>query len=382
MAHAETNPSAADRWFYCPGSVVLSRGMPRKESAHADEGTLAHSVAEALLTGKPVPAHPAEMDEHLSGYVQAVQSLCYGSDFKLHVEVKVQVTDEVWGTADAIIWCPSTRTLWVRDLKYGAGVGVEVGGNLQLKIYALAALLTMGYPADVVNVGIYQPRYNHPDGPSRSKDYDAVDLLEFHADLLEAVERVKEAEANEGFPDGEYWAARYLNPTTKGCRWCLAAPKCPKLQAMANETAAKVFAPELAYDPEQLSQTLDKLDLLEGWIKNCREFAYSEAEAGRTPPRYKLVEKRATRKWKDNVDYRDLLKALGTKDTRAIYKAPELLAVGDILKMCPGKNNDERALVLEPFVTKESSGHALVPESDKRPAVRLDAAAVFSEVSE
>jgi hypothetical protein len=36
--------------------------------------------------------------------------------------------------------------------------------------------------------------------------------------------------------------------------------------------------------------------------------------------------------------------------------------------------------VIEPFVIKESSGHALVPDSDKRPAVRVAAKDEFTAI--
>jgi hypothetical protein len=111
----------------------------------------------------------------------------------LHVEQRVAVSTEVYGTADAIVWQPAKKRLHVVDLKYGAGVAVNVIGNLQLKIYALAALLTMNYDAQEVVVTIVQPRCPHPDGPIRSATYDAVDLLEFFADLEDAVKRVEEA---------------------------------------------------------------------------------------------------------------------------------------------------------------------------------------------
>jgi hypothetical protein len=118
------------------------------------------------------------------------------------------------------------------------------------------------------------------------------------------------------------------------------------------------------------------LPILEGWIKNVREYAYEEAEKGNAIPGYKLVPKQANRKLKPGVEA-ELAKALGVTPIE-LYKTPELLGVTDIQKLAPGKNDKERAAVLEPFVTKESSGHTLVHESDKREAIRVDAKAIFS----
>ncbi len=360
----------------CPGSVVLSEGMPSKSSAHADEGTRAHEVAEALLRGgTPDGSVSVEMMEHVMVYVDHVLEL---GDFRgavQHVEVRVKATEQIWGTADAIVWAPETSTLFVRDLKYGAGESVEVVGNLQLKIYALAALLTMGYPARTVDVGIVQPRKPHSDGPVRTISFDAVDLLDFHADLLDAEARVLKARGEFAGTNLDAWAPKHLNPTEKGCHWCKAPPKCPAIHRRAQAVAKIAFAPSLPYDPLELSKVLDFLPILEGWIKNTREFAYSEAERGHVPPDYKLVDKVASRKW--NVTPGVVATALGVPVDK-VTKPLELLPVGEVEKLAPGKNKEARAQFLSSMVVKESSGHTLVHVSDKRDAVRVDAKAAFS----
>ncbi|CAB5144329.1 Protein of unknown function DUF2800 [uncultured Caudovirales phage] len=369
--HAKLSPSAAERWMTCPGSVVLSEGMPNKSSSFADEGTAAHAVAEALLLGKATKAD-IDVVDNVMVYVDHVQSL--GGEF--HAEQRVSVNAVVYGTADAVVWQPETAALHIVDLKYGAGEPVEVHGNLQLKIYALATLLTFKYPAHTVTSTIVQPRCPHSDGPVRSVTYDVVDLLDFHADLLDGIDRVESAK--ELTAHSADWQQVYLQPSEKGCRWCLAAPECPKLKSKAQELAKQVFAPSLPYDAKALSETLDFLPILEGWIKNTREFAYGEAEQGREVPNWKLVEKVANRKFKEGAA--DLLiKDFGLLPEQ-VFKPRDMLGVTEIQKLVPGKNDKLRAEALAPYVTKESSGHTLVHESDKRPAVKLDAASAFSSV--
>jgi hypothetical protein len=353
--------------------------MPEKSSPYAEEGTRAHAMAEKYLTNgatNPMEIPDVDMHNHVLVYVKHIAGL-ETAGAVLHVEVTVKVTDQTWGTADAIVWDPVSATLYVRDLKYGAGVAVSARGNLQLRIYALAALLAMKYPAKIVDVGIVQPRITDAEGCCiHSVEYDATDLIDFYQDVLEAQEAVRLASIVPASLHDESWQNAYLNPSEKACRWCLAAPKCPKVKAKAQELAKNVFAPTLAYNPKELAETLGWLDLFEGWIKNVRSFAYEEAEAGRVAPGFKLVEKRASRKWKADISVVELVKVIGVPDP---YKPAELLPVGDILKLCPGRNNDERSKVLEPFTVKESSGHTLVPDSDKREPVRLDAKAAFSE---
>ncbi len=380
----------------CWGSGFLSQGMPEKSSPYAAEGTLAHSYGEWRLRGETpstftFPNMDAKAVEDMKAnvgiYVNYINDLMKQPGAVLHVEQQVKITENCWGTSDATVWAPEAETLYINDLKYGAGIPVSVRGNLQLKLYGLGALLTCGYPAEVINVAIIQPRIQHEDGCVRSVDYDAVDLIEFHADVLAAEKKVMAANRDGesdmktyGYLTG-YWHDTYLHPTEKGCRFCLAAPKCPKLLKESKQLASQVFGPTTVYNPKELAETLDKLPLLEGWIKNVREFAYNEAEAGRVPPTYKLVEKRATRKWIDKVDPYALSKLVSVT-VEKVYKPSELLPVGDILKLCPGKNAEERAKVLEPFTVKESSGHTLVPDSDKREPVRLDAKAAFSTLEQ
>lgn len=363
--HAKLSPSAAERWMTCPGSVVLSEGMPQKESPFALEGTQAHALAEMLLRKEPFTADtPAGMLDNVMVYVDHIRGvLAEHPDAVLMVEQRVKVNAVVYGTADAVIWIPSKRLLMIVDLKYGAGVAVEVK-TLQLKIYALAALLTFGYPATSVASTIVQPRCPHTDGPIRTAVYDVVELVDFHADLEDAVGRVRTAqETNDILP--------YLTASDKGCRWCLGAPKCPLLRQKAQQLAKQAFAPGLPYDPKALAETLDFLPILEGWIKNTREFAYGEAEKGHDIPSYKLVEKRATRKWRDEGMAEAKVAALLGAEA---YEPASIKTPAAIEKLL---SKDQRGL-LDELCIKESSGHTLVHESDKRPAIKVDAASAFA----
>lgn len=383
--HAKLSPSAASRWMTCSGSVVLSEGMPEKSSAFAEEGTQAHALAEAMLRtiisgndGADVEVAqehlreaPEGMSEHVDVYVDHVCGLFAQPEAVALIEQRVHVNEDVYGTADAVVWQPDAHHLHIVDLKYGAGVPVEVHDNLQLRIYALAALLTFKYAAHQVTATIVQPRCPHSAGPVRSVTFDVVDLLDFHAELADAVRRVKYAQQ---FPSA---LGPWLKPTEKGCRRCLAAPKCPAIKSKAQAMAKQVFAPGLPYDPLELARTLDFLPIVEGWIKNTREFAYAEAERGHDIPDYKLVDKDAKAKWKSGIA-EELAKLLGVPIDDLYEEGPKpLKGIGDITKLAPGKNDKERRKVLDPFVVKESSGHTLVHTSDKRPAIKVDAKSAF-----
>lgn len=391
--HSKLPPSGAERWMTCPGSVVLSEGMPESGSEYADEGTRAHAYAQKWLllhfaqhgsAPTPSPGEETEIHKHVKIYVEECIRV---KGPKVFVEKQVAVNESVYGTADFITWHPDTHTLYVRDLKYGAGVVVNVERNVQLRIYALATLLTMKLPARTISIGIVQPRYDHPDGFIRSIDFDVVDLMDLHADVLDAVGRAALAETAKG---SKGWEDNFLKPSEKGCRWCAASPKCPAIKNRAQALAKQVFGEVLppatkpAYNPLELARALDFMPILEAWIKNTREFAYGEAEKGIEIPDYKLVDKQAIRKWKDETARADvspqLVKALGCSPFE-IWQQPTLIGIGDAEKLAPGKNAKERAAVLEPFVEKKSSGHTLVHVSDKRDPVRIDAKAAFGEVT-
>ena len=48
-AHAILGPSSAKRWLTCTPSAALEATFPPTSSKFADEGTLAHRLAEMLL---------------------------------------------------------------------------------------------------------------------------------------------------------------------------------------------------------------------------------------------------------------------------------------------------------------------------------------------
>ncbi|ASN73066.1 PD-(D/E)XK nuclease superfamily protein [Ralstonia phage DU_RP_II] len=293
--------------------------------------------------------------------------------FHLH-----ELHSDLFGTSDAIVWQPHLERLSVIDLKYGAGVPVEVEDNPQLQYYALGALLAnKQWKPREVEVVIVQPRCPHPDGPVRTQVLQVVDLLDFAADLVEAVKRTEEASAAylcaDSGPLEAQWQRMYLEPGDH-CRFCPAAAICPAQKNKAQQLAKQAFAPGLPYDAKQLAETLEWLPVLEAWIKNTREFAYAEAEKGHDIPRHKLVEKRATRKWRElsAVDITRLEIAVGGE----VYDEPSLKSPAAIEKLLP---KDQRK-ILDDLCIKESSGHTLVHESDRREAIKVDARSAFSEV--
>ncbi|UOF83058.1 hypothetical protein [Caudoviricetes sp.] len=352
-AHSKIGASSMHRWSNCPGSVKLCQGIKSSSSSYAEEGTRAHEVAAAILENIPFKNVDPEMLGNVDVYVNAVvadwnEATADGSE--MLVEHKFDLSTlypGLFGTADCVIYDAGKELLRVYDLKYGAGIAVEVFENEQLMYYALGALLTTNFKVKDVELVIAQPRCPHPDGPIRRWCFNSLLLIDFSVDLVHAAEAT--ANSNAPLVPGDW------------CRFCPAAGICPTLHDNALILAKEEFAPAYSYDPEKLSKTLVWLPILESWIKNVRNFAYQEAIHGRIPPDWKIVDTRASRRWKDKeTALSNLVDVLGIDEEEIFNKT--LKSPAQIEKLLP----KEKQKLLNEFVIKESSGSTLVPAKDKR----------------
>jgi hypothetical protein len=292
--------------------------------------------------------------------VQRPDGLIVWFEKKFHLE---EIHPLLYGTADCVIYDPKKKILRVIDYKHGKGKLVEVLRNVQLMYYALGAFYTLELPVQLVEITIVQPRAFHPDGPIRSYTFDVVELLEFREDLLEAARRTELEDAP--LVPGEH------------CRWCPAKALCPALVKQANEIAKEEFREGLPYDPQRLGEILQVLPALEAYVSGVKEFAYAEAMRGREIPGWKLVEKRATRKWVGESQAKEALREiLGPKEMEACYEI-SLKSAPQIERLLGKKKFKE----LEPVVVSVSSGMALVPDRDPRPTAACVAADVFDDVT-
>ncbi len=373
--HAKLSASSAERWLTCPGSVALSEGLPNVSTFYAAQGTAAHYIAaEEQRSGRMdampwfgqtawVEGHEIKLDAEL---IEAVQEfLDYLKENErtgdvAYVEqsftpaMQKLLDKEFGGSTDRVMYRAEEKLLRVYDYKHGAGVPVDVDENKQLKYYALGALLTNPqWVVEDVELVIAQPRCEHSQGRIRGYKFKAFDLLEYAADLIEG------ANATRG-------PLAPLKPSTKACKFCPAnaARKC---SAIEQETQAIVQAAfgELAierYSPAQIAEFLTKAPLVEQQISAVREFAYQQAlHHGVDFPGWKLVEKRATRHWRDEDAARE---AFG--NLPGALTAPEIRSPAQIEKLVGKKKFGAHAAEL---VEKKSSGYTLTPVEDNRPAI-------------
>lgn len=422
--HAKLSPSSSKRWQMCPGSIRLSEGIPNTSSVFADEGSAAHALADHCMAlgfdadrfagmyvnldakqpndkfaPEPARNRSFEIDDEMVDSVQQYLDLCRGIASGTDVEWEVEqwlslehlgVEGLDGGTGDFVAYTPASMTLDVCDFKYGRGVAVDPKENSQALCYALGAVRKYhNRGIKKLRLTIVQPRCGGD--PVRTWEADVVDLLDFETDLIEAAKKTVEAASNYqeiGVTDSqEAWEHAYLNPGPH-CKFCPAAPTCPARRdaalAIAQAEFSAVGEMELpvvtSLPPEQLAKILAEIDQIDDWSRRVKEYAHAEATHGRCPPGFKLVAKRATRRWKDEDDARRALAFNYSIADADMLTEPELKTPAQIEPLLPGKNKAARANMLSDLVSKESSGTVLAPEHDPRPAVRADASE-FGEVT-
>ena len=369
--HSRYAASAASRWLACPGSVLLVTKSPEQaESKYAKEGTLAHACLEAMLVSQASSIekiekawghiYPKEMIGHcwsayreiLSRKKPSAQLICEGEVSLGHIE------DDMFGTLDAALVEERRGDLTVIDFKYGAGHMVEVEQNPQLAFYGLALAHQFGYIHSRVRLVIIQPR--SPDEETiKEVSYEIKAFRDYWQKRFS--QGVRKAKQN----PNEYHAGDH-------CRWCPAQTICPELSQKSLEQAQIEFTVEnsqitsvIPYKPNHLehAKTLGNLlnacDKLETWISAVKALAHETLEKGQTIEGWKLVQKRATRKWKDEALAADEAEMLFGEDA---FTKPSLLSPAQLEKLDKDfvKNHSEAV----------SSGLTMVPDSDKRQAVK------------
>jgi hypothetical protein len=366
----------------CAASVRLSKGLPESPSEHAAEGTAAHELAERCLTNKRHTARDYlgdtipvgrdfsfEVDEEMADavdvYLREIDRIREeGPDLEEWVERRFSLEalrppQPMFGTSDYTAYSRANRTLYVRDYKHGRGKRVDVEGNPQIFYYALGALLSLprDYPVKWVDVGIVQPRV----GNVANQVVEAEALLDFAGELMEAARATEDPNA---IPVPGEW-----------CRWCKAKAICPALQSQALETARVEFGSPAtppspaSLTPAQVAEVLAKADVIEDWIAAVRKHALLEAEQGRAPPGFKLVAKRAVRKWAADDEYTVPELVLATNGTLTYddFYERKLVSPAQAEKLL----KTAKAKLPEGLVNSVSSGYTLATEDDKRPAVNL-----------
>lgn len=428
-AHSDFGGSVIGRVIACPGSVALVKTVPeRHSSAYADEGTFAHALGEKHLLARNFDAQQsigdeiaspklaskkivtAEMAAAVQVYLDAVQEeMNRSADPILLIEEQFTLPiasaeeGEVFGANDALVYHPSLGRLVVFDYKHGAGVSVSVEDSPQLKFYAAGAALSHPeWNIAELELVIVQPRARDADQYDvpgvKPWPMDTFELLEFVAEVEQAVLRAKSAESlGPLLATGTTLDGVPALSAGEHCHWCDAAAVCPVKQ---QEVVASIgldfhdiagISPKALPEPKdmdtgRIAALLQGLDVLTAWANQVREFAYNCLVQGVAIPGFKLVDKQGRRKWIDaEGDIAAYLEMVYGVEGDDVFPR-KLVTITEAERLVKAKITDkaERKAALDDislrFTLKDSSGLTMVADTDKRDAVPAGAAADFAGV--
>jgi len=293
-----------------------------KASSYADEGTLAHSVAEQALDMmfeehlEPEEIIPLIEDEALREligvYLNAVRDTYFEEPEEYRVEAPVNMdmvtgVENTWGTADC--WLLSAGELHVFDYKHGVGYLVKAEANPQIMLYALGIL---GDPdlcnVKTIHLHIVQPRRDNVSTWSVSRE----ELFSYAPDYRISGVSAKEI-AEKGVETAE---ALDFAPNEERCHWCKARTICPAHNGKINDDSGVPVKLPMPSDTEQMSKSLRIAPMLKQWIEDVEKEAKRMLLDGAAIPGFKLVEGNlGPRRWADEKKAEATLKTFKLKES-------------------------------------------------------------------
>lgn len=362
--HSLLSASASHRWLNCPPSARLCEKYEDKPSEYAQEGTDCHELCSYKVekalgrrvrdpTGR-LPYYSQEMDDCAEAYCsfvmeQIAEAKKRCSDPLALVEQRLDYSRFIgiegsFGTGDCVI--VSDGLLHIIDYKHGLGILVSAEKNSQLSLYALGALdLFDGiYDITEISLTIFQPRRENISTYTMSKE----ELLAW-ADTVLAPAAKLAYEGKGAFKAGDH------------CQFCKAKANCRKRAEYNLELAKYDFEMPATLSDNEVAVILTKVDELVSWAGDIKEYALQKALSGTKFEGFKIVEGRSNRKYTD-----DAAAAKVVEDAGYDPYEKKLLGITAMTQTLGKKKFEE---LLSGLVYKPQGKPALVPESDKRPAM-------------
>jgi len=395
--HVRAGGSRIHRIIACPRSLQA----PDSEAGPAAaDGTTAHHIGERCLMTGCDPDHPSFLGQTVLGrpvnramadavavYVDWARGLieqckAAGQEYHLYLEHQVswaslQPPEAMRGGADLILVIPAMQLMIVGDYKNGTDP-VQAAGNKQTRYYAVGALVSL--PREItkhvrkVQLTIIQPNAQPLplEGAVCSETVDVGDLLDFSEEAIQAV-----------------WEGQQIDAPTragKHCKYCGFAADCEVRAQHGVVEAQNEFEIVTADAPpsvvesmpvEALAEMTIKAEALieraEAWLKDARARLERELLAGATVPGWKMVAKRATRVWNDEMEVEVWAAKHGLR-TDDIY-APRVLKSPAQMEEVVGKKHLPKSLY-----ASVSSGHNLARATSPKDVARLSAGDEFQTV--
>ena len=365
--HAYLSASASHRWLACPPSAKLCANIPDQASEYAQQGTDCHELC-AYLIEKALGREVIDPTENLTYYdaemqncaeeyrnyvleqIEAAKEFC--KDPQVMIEQRLDFSRWVengFGTGDCVI--VADEVLQIIDYKHGLGVLVsagddEHGGNSQMMCYALGALEVFGdiYDINQIKMTIFQPRRENISTYTISRD----NLLKWANEVLAPTAQL----AYVG--EGEFKAGGH-------CQFCKVKATCRKRAEYNLELAKYDFEMPATLDDTEIAAILERVDEMISWGNDIKEYALKQAQSGVHFEGWKVVEGRSNRKYTDEEAV-----AFKVKDAGFDPYEKKLLGVTTMSTLLGKKKFEE---LLGGLIYKPPGKPALVPESDKRPAM-------------
>lgn len=365
--HAKYSPSHAAIWGTCTASVEAEKGFPDTGSSYAEEGTLAHAIAEvklkkrfglisdsvyktALADLRADTLYQSEMEGYTDEYVDEITRICTAFPEKPYIVVEKRldmghIVPDCFGTADCVVFYGDT--LHIFDLKYGKGVAVSAENNPQLRLYALGAVKEYTVLGEIktVRTHIIQPRLDNI-----SAETLGIEELTAWGEALGS--RVRGALIT----GGEFVAGEH-------CRFCKARAVCrerAKSLLTLEEPKARADGGETLSD-EEIGDILRRAQALDNWIKALEDYAQDKLLHGGKIPGWKLVEGRSVRTITDTEKAFAELTAAGFESDLLYERKP--LGLTALEKLCGKKKLTE---LIGSYIVKPAGKPTLAPETDKR----------------
>lgn len=370
-AHSYVGGSTAKRVMNCPGSVNLCAQYPNVETVFAAEGTALHEAIDLIFQGL-LKNDRDVIGLDFNGFVitedmfeqaivpalamwDALDAELGGINYYNERRVVFPGIDGAFGTVDMVGTSKDRTVVW--DWKFGRGVTVTAEKNEQLMYYAYAAAHTQ--PADKffdydkpIELFICQPMISNGERFTRWTTSWAQ-LEVFALELRHAVERSQE-------PDPPF-------KTGSWCRFCNAKTGCPAYRGMVDQVAT--LSP--AQMQSEIERWLPYADMMIEWGQAVKDTAHRHLEEGGSIDGWKLVQKRATRRWTDEDKAEAFLAEAGVP--------PEQRSVNTVISPAEAEKVLKRLKageIPDSLVSKISSGTTLATADDKRPAVETSVTAL------
>lgn len=382
--HTEWGGSKVARNVRCTGSVIKCRTVDDSGTSEAaQEGTLAHMLAEAALKDRASVyelvksgvefdiAKEGDKPDFRKPDMQMAEALQEG--YIRHIllkegELYVEQTNEFEfapgnkGTADVAVINRKKRTLNISDLKFGVGILVYVEKNEQLEAYAISFLdqYDLWDDVDTVELEIYQPRRDWVDTTKVTTDY----LLQRKKFFRQKYDESQSDDA-------------VLVPGVLQCYFCPYMSKCraafdyvfaalhgdyESLELAVTDPIKALKAKDLTV--AEAAKLYRAKDLANRMFKALDERLYDEYMAGNETPGVKVVEGIGRRHWKDEEKAAELLERMRIKkedryNTKLVSPTQAETVVGK-----------RQRSKLDEHIFKKPGKPTLVKEEDPRAPVR------------